>query len=435
MSNIQIGLTCIVLLLVLLSLRIPIGVALGMTAFTGIFALRGMDAAFSLMGSTTFQFIAHWSLTAIPMFILMGAIAFHTGLTRTLFDAGKAWLSFLPGGLAIATNVSSAGFAAASGSSVAMAGAMSRLAVPEMLRAKYDPGLATGVVAASGTLGAFIPPSIPFVLYAVFMEASVGQLLMAGIIPGLLTMVAYSLLIIIRVKNNPALAPVTTDTYTRYEKWMLLLKSWPLPVIVAGVVGGLYTGTVTATEAGAFGAFIAILAAVMQRTFSWMALQQAVSETVKSTASIFLIAIGAVLFSRMLTLSQIPMNIGIWVGDYAVALWVFLIIVTVFYIILGMFLDPIGLMLVTLPVLAPFVIAFDINVIWFGVLVVKFIEIGLLTPPIGLNLFVVSAGVGDAVPFSTIVRGTAWFLAAESVVLALLMFFPQISLFLPSLMY
>jgi tripartite ATP-independent transporter DctM subunit len=435
MSNIQIGLTCIVLLLILLSLRIPIGVSLGMTAFTGIFALRGMDAAFSLMGSTTFQFIAHWSLTAIPMFILMGAIAFHTGLTRTLFDAGKAWLSFLPGGLAIATNVSSAGFAAASGSSVAMAGAMSRLAVPEMLRAKYDPGLATGVVAASGTLGAFIPPSIPFVLYAVFMEASVGQLLMAGILPGLLTMVAYSVLIIVRVKMNPALAPVTSDTFTRSEKWMLLLKSWPLPVIVAGVVGGLYTGTVTATEAGAFGAFIAIIAAVVQNTFSWGGFRLAVSETVKSTASIFLIAIGAVLFSRMLTLSQIPMNIGIWVEDYAVALWMFLIIVTVFYIILGMFLDPIGLMLVTLPVLAPFVIAFDINVIWFGVLVVKFIEIGLLTPPIGLNLFVVSAGVGDAVPFSTIVRGTLWFLAAEAVVLALLMFFPQISLFLPSLMY
>ncbi|WP_166267340.1 TRAP transporter large permease [Marinobacter caseinilyticus] len=435
MSNIQIGLTCILLLLVLLSLRIPIGVSLGMTAFTGIFALRGMDAAFSLMGSTTFQFIAHWSLTAIPMFILMGAIAFHTGLTRTLFDAGKAWLSFLPGGLAIATNVSSAGFAAASGSSVAMAGAMSRLAVPEMLRAKYDPGLATGVVAASGTLGAFIPPSIPFVLYAVFMEASVGKLLMAGILPGLLTMVAYSVLIIVRVKMNPGLAPVTGDTISRSAKWMLLLKSWPLPVIVAGVVGGLYTGTVTATEAGAFGAFIAIIAAVVQKTFSWLGLRQAVSETVKSTASIFLIAIGAVLFSRMLTLSQIPMNIGFWVEDYAVALWMFLIIVTVFYIILGMFLDPIGLMLVTLPVLAPFVIAFDIDVIWFGVLVVKFIEIGLLTPPIGLNLFVVSAGVGDAVPFSTIVRGTLWFLAAEAVVLALLMFFPQISLFLPSLMY
>lgn len=435
MSNIQIGLTCIGLLLVLLSLRIPIGVSLGMTAFTGIFALRGMDAAFALMGSTTFQFIAHWSLTAIPMFILMGAIAFHTGLTRTLFDAGKAWLSFLPGGLAIATNVSSAGFAAASGSSVAMAGAMSRLAVPEMLRAKYDPGLATGVVAASGTLGAFIPPSIPFVLYAVFMEASVGQLLMAGIIPGLLTMVAYSLLIIVRVKMNPGLAPVTSDRITRSEKWILLVKSWPLPVIVAGVVGGLYTGTVTATEAGAFGAFIAIVAAVLQRSFSWGGLRLAVSETVKSTASIFLIAIGAVLFSRMLTLSQIPMNIGIWVEDYAVALWIFLIIVTVFYIVLGMFLDPIGLMLVTLPVLAPFVIAFDINVIWFGVLVVKFIEIGLLTPPIGLNLFVVSAGVGDSVPFGTIVRGILWFLAAEAVVLALLMFFPEISLFLPSLMY
>src|SRR5690606_39038169 len=175
-------------------------------------------------------------------------------------------------------------------------------------------------------------------------------------------------------------------------RWLLLLKSWPLPVIVAGVVGGLYTGTVTATEAGAFGAFVAIAAALIQGSFSWAAMQQAVSETVTSTASIFLIAIGAVLFSRMLTLSQIPMNIGVWVEDYAVALWMFLLAVTVFYIVLGMFLDPIGLMLVTLPVLAPFVIAFDIDVIWFGVLVVKFIEIGLLTPPIGLNLFVVSAG-------------------------------------------
>lgn len=435
MSPVDIGLSCIGLLLVLLALRLPIGVALGLTAFTGIWWLRGSGAAFSLMGSTTFQFIAHWSLTAIPMFILMGAIAFHTGLTRTLFDAGRAWLSFLPGGLAIATNVSSAGFAAASGSSVAMAGAMSRLAVPEMLRAKYDPGLATGVVAASGTLGAFIPPSIPFVLYAVFMEASVGQLLMAGIIPGLLTMLAYAALIVIRVKLNPELAPRTNDDYEMSEKLRLLARSWPLPVIVAGVVGGLYTGTVTATEAGAFGAFIAVIAAVVQGSFSWPAMKEAVAETVRSTASIFLIAIGAVLFSRMLTLSQIPMSIGEWVGDYAVALWIFLIIVTIFYIILGMFLDPIGLMLVTLPVLAPFVIAFDINVIWFGVLVVKFIEIGLLTPPIGLNLFVVSAGVGESVPFGTIVRGTLWFLAAEAVVLALLMFFPEISLFLPSLMY
>jgi tripartite ATP-independent transporter DctM subunit len=434
-SPVDIGLFCVGLLLLLLALRLPIGVALGLAAFTGIFWLRGSGAAFSLMGSTTFQFVAHWSLTAIPMFILMGAIAFHTGLTRTIYDAGRAWLSFLPGGLAIATNVSSAGFAAASGSSVAMAGAMSRLAVPEMLRAKYDPGLATGVVAASGPLGAFIPPSIPFVLYAVFMEASVGQLLMAGIIPGLLTMLAYAALIIIRVKVNPALAPRTHDVYEMPEKLRLLVKSWPLPVIVSGVVGGLYTGTVTATEAGAFGACIAVIAAALQGSFSWRAMKEAVAETVQSTESIFLIAIGAVLFSRMLTLSQIPMSIGVWVEDYAVALWIFLIIVTLFYIVLGMFLDPIGLMLVTLPVLAPFVIAFDIDVIWFGVLVVKFIEIGLLTPPIGLNLFVVSAGVGDAVPFGKIVRGTLWFLAAEAVVLALLMFFPQISLFLPSMMY
>ncbi len=434
MSPVTIGLWCVVLLLFLIAIRVPIGVALGATASVGIYFLRGLTAMLSSLGAATFDFVAHWSLTAIPMFILMGAIAFHSGLTAHLFRAARAWLSFLPGGLAIATNIASAGFAAASGSSVAMAGAMSRLAVPEMLRAGYDKGLATGVVAASGTLGALIPPSIPFILYAVFMEASVSRLLMAGLLPGLLTLIAYTGLIMIRVKINPDLAPRTDDKVARGEKWRLLIRAWPLPLIVAGVVGGLYSGVITATEAGAFGACVAVLASVLDRSFSWSMMRTAVVETVRTTAAIFLIAIGAVLFSRFLTLSQIPMQIGMLVNEYSVNMVVFFILTSVFYLVLGMFLDPIGLMLVTLPILAPVMHSLGVDEIWFGVIVVKFIEIGLLTPPIGLNLFVTSAAVGDAVPFDRVVRGTLWFLCAEAVVMILLFTFPSISLFIPDLM-
>lgn len=434
MSPAMIGVSCVGLLLVLIAIRVPIGVALGATAAVGIYALRGLTATLSSLGSATFDFVAHWSLTAIPMFILMGAVAFHSGLTAQLFRAARAWLSFLPGGLAIATNLASAGFAAASGSSVAMAGAMSRLAVPEMLRAGYDKGLATGVVAASGTLGALIPPSIPFILYAVFMEASVGRLLLAGLLPGLLTMVAYTGLIIVRAKLNPEIAPRTNDHFSTREKWGLLLRAWPLPLIVAGIVGGLYSGTVTATEAGAFGAVVAIVASILDRSFSWRMLRVSVVETVRTTAAIFLIAVGAVLFSRFLTLSQIPMQIGMLVNEYSVNVVVFFVLTSVFYLVLGMFLDPIGLMLVTLPILAPIMNSLGVDEIWFGVIVVKFIEIGLLTPPIGLNLFVTSAAVGDAVPFDRVVRGTLWFLCAEAVVMILLFAFPQISLFIPNLM-
>lgn len=434
MSPVMIGVWCVFLLLFLIAIRVPIGVALGATASVGIFFLRGLTATLSSLGAATFDFVAHWSLTAIPMFILMGAIAFHSGLTAHLFRAARAWLSFLPGGLAIATNIASAGFAAASGSSVAMAGAMSRLAVPEMLRAGYDKGLATGVVAASGTLGALIPPSIPFILYAVFMEASVSRLLMAGLLPGLLTLVAYTGLIMIRVKINPDLAPHTDDDVSRGEKWRLLIRAWPLPLIVAGVVGGLYSGTITATEAGAFGACVAVLASVLDRSFSWSMMRTAVVETVRTTAAIFLIAIGAVLFSRFLTLSQIPMTIGMLVNEYSVNMVVFFLLTSAFYLVLGMFLDPIGLMLVTLPILAPVMHSLGVDEIWFGVIVVKFIEIGLLTPPIGLNLFVTSAAVGDAVPFDQVVRGTLWFLCAEAVVMVLLFTFPSISLFIPNLM-
>lgn len=434
MTPIAIGFLGLGGLLVLLAVRVPIGAALGTVAFLGILVLRGPQAAMVLLSEGAFDFVAHWSLSAVPMFILMGSIAFHSGLTSTLFAAARAWFGFMPGGLAVATTCASAGFAAASGSSVAMAGAMSRLAVPEMLKAGYDKGLAAGVVAASGTLGALIPPSIPFILYGVFMEASVSKLLIAGIVPGLLTFLAYTALIVIRAKLNPALAPRSPERFTLRQKCGTLVAAWPLPVIVLGVIGGLYSGVFTATEVGAFGACVTLFAALVSGRFSAAMLYSALREALLSTAAIFLIAIGAVLFSQFLTLTRIPLEIGRIIDMFAVNQLVFILLVSLFYLVLGMFLDPIGLMLVTLPLLSPAITALDVDVIWFGVLVVKFVEIGLLTPPIGLNLYVVAAALNGKVSFAEITRGTAWFLAAEAVVMVIVIACPGLILLLPNIM-
>lgn len=435
MSPELVGLSCGILLLVFLAIRVPIGVALGFSGVIGLFILRGPGATFSTMGSTTYGFIANWELTSVPMFLLMGAIVYHSGLASSLFRAARAWLSFLPGGLAISTNLASAGFAAASGSSVAMTGAMARLAVPEMIRAGYEKGLAAGSVASAGTLGALIPPSIPFIIYGVFVQESIGKLLLAGLLPGILTMLCYSGLILIRVKLNPELAPRTNERVELKEKLRLLAQAWPVPIIVLGVVGGLYSGAVTATETGAFGASVAIFASVVDKSFSWRMFRNAILETVRTTAAIFLIAMGAVIFTRLLALSHVTGVIGGWVSAYSLTLPMFLILASIFFLVLGMFLDPVGLMLVSLPILLPVTTKLGVDMIWFGVIMVKFIEIGLLTPPIGLNLFVTSAALGKDYPFERIVRGTAWFLCAEVVVMLLIMFFPEISLFLPGLSY
>ena len=429
----MIGLYGGILLLVLLAIRAPIGVALGLSGVAGLFALRGATATFSAVGSITYDFIANWELTSVPMFLLMGAVVYHSGLATSLFRAARAWLSFLPGGLAISTNLASAGFAAASGSSVAMTGAMARLAIPEMLRAGYEKGLAAGSVASAGTLGALIPPSIPFIIYGVFVQESIGKLLLAGLLPGLLTMFCYSVLILIRVKLKPELAPRTNDQLETKEKLRLLARAWPIPVMVLGVVGGLYSGAVTATETGAFGAGVAIIASIADRSFSWSMFRNSILETLRMTSAIFLIAMGAVIFTRFLTLSHVTVLIGTLVSDYSLSLPVFLVLVSVFFLILGMFLDPVGLMLISLPILQPITSRLGVDMIWFGVIMVKYIEIGLLTPPIGLNLFVTSAALGREFPFERIVRGTAWFLCAEAVVMILIMSFPQISLFIPGL--
>jgi C4-dicarboxylate transporter, DctM subunit len=434
MSDLAIGCAGISALLVLLGLRVPIGFALTLVSLAGIWAIRGMNATFGVLKSMPYDFAAHWTLSAIPMFLLMGAIVSHAGLTTSLFAAARLWLGRLPGGLAIATNFAGAGFAAACGSSLATAAAMARIAVPEMLRFGYQPALAAGVATAVGTLGALIPPSIMMVLYAVFAEVPVGKMLIAGALPGLLTAVCYAGLILIRCSLNPALAPtIDMSQVTMRDRWRSLVPVWPLPLLIMGVIGGIYSGLVTATEAGALGAFLAGVIALLQGRYEGT-FSKSLIEAGKSTAMIFFIAIGASLFTRFLAFTGLPAYLSALAGGWTQDPLVIVLVCSVVYLILGCFLDPLGVMLLTLPVLLPIFKTLSIDPIWMGVILMKYLEIGLLTPPVGLNTFIVKGVVGDAISLGSIFQGVAWFLLAEVVVMALLISFPEITLVLPRLM-
>ncbi|MEQ9123967.1 MAG: TRAP transporter large permease subunit [Alphaproteobacteria bacterium] len=434
MDPLWVGVICIVALLVLIALRVPIGVSLGSVSLVGLMFVRSTEAAFGIFGDLPFEFGANWSLSAVPMFLLMGSVAFHSGLTSSLFNAARLWLSGLPGGLAVATNFASAGFAAASGSSLATAAAMGRLAIPEMLRLGYDKALSAGVVAASGTLGALIPPSIAFVLYGWFTETSIGALLIAGILPGLLTAFVYAGMIIIRCMISPELAPRSKVRILWSERWAALIEIWPVPLLVLGVIGGIYSGIATATEAGALGALISILIATAQGRMNWKVFRTSVLEALESTAGIFFVAIGALLLTRLLAFSGVPTVMADLIGEWAIDPLLLIVGISIVYLVLGMFLDPLGLMLLTLPVFLPMFEALNLDMIWVGVIVVKYIEIGLLTPPVGLNAYVVKSVVGDTIPLTTIFRGLAWFIAAEAFIMVLLIGFPEISTMLPNYM-
>lgn len=434
MDPIILALVCLLAMLAMMAVRVPIAIALGLVSFAGLCMLRGVETALKLVGSTPFEFAASWNLSAIPMFLLMGGIAFRCGLTSSLFDAARLWLARLPGGLAISTNFAAAVFAAASGSSVATAAAMGRLAIPQMLRYGYDPALATATVAAAGTLGAMIPPSIAFVIFGWYTETPIGKLLIAGILPGILNAVLFAVFISGYCIWKPDAAPPPPERPTMKEKLAVLPRVWPIPALIAAVIGGIYSGLTTATEAAAFGALCALIIAWALGGLTRQTFKESIVDTLHSGASIFLIAVGAVLLTRFLALAGLPQFMGSLVDTLGLGQLGVILFMVVIYLILGCFLDPIGIMLITLPILLPMWKATGADLIWMGVLVVMLLEIGLLTPPVGLNAFVVKSIVGDAVPLSTIFRGLTWFIAVDFVVVALLIAFPDISLYLPSLL-
>ncbi len=435
MDNTTIGIIAVVVTLGLIALRFPIGAVLGLVSIVGIAELTNMRIAWGVVSATPFDFIGQWELTAAPMFLFMGYLATEGRLTSGLFGALRLFLARLPGGLAISSVGACTFFAAASGSSVATAAAMSRIAVPEMLKNGYDKGLATGTIAASGTLGSLIPPSVLLILYGVYAQVSVGQLFMAGFIPGLVSALLYALMIVVRVKANPALAGTVELDATRAEKIAALKEIWPLPTLILLVLGGIFSGFFSPTEAGALGAFFALCIALLRRSLDWAGFRAALVQTLQSTASIFLILIGSVLFTKFLAMSRLPTAFSEMILSVSDSQWWILFAVAVIYLVLGMLIDSIGLLLLTLPLILPLVDVAGIDAIWFGIIVIKLLEVGLVTPPIGLNVYVIKGALGNLVTLPEVFRGVGWFILMDFVALLLIILIPAMSLWLPSLLY
>jgi tripartite ATP-independent transporter DctM subunit len=432
MSDPQIGLLGIAGLLVLIASRVPIGIALVVVSYLGIWAITGPTAAWGMLQVVPHTFIANWTLSSVPMFLLMGFVCYHAGLTRGLFDTARLWLSRLPGGLAIASVFGCSGFAAVTGSSVACAAAMGKVAVPEMVRNRYDMSLATGTLAAAGTIGALIPPSILMIIFGVVAQVSISDLFLAGIGAGLATALTYIIVILIRVKLNPELAPPVTERYTLAQKMASLKETVPLLALVIGVLGGMFAGLFTATQAGAVGALLSFVVAAFNRTLTREAVTRSITETLTTCGSLFIVIIGASMLTRFLTLTGLGEAISGVVTDLNTGPIMLIVGMTLVYLLLGMFLEPIGAMLITLPIFLPLVAITDMSLIWFGVYVVKLLEIGMVTPPVGMNVFVISSTVGKTAPTDLVFRGVLWFFVADIILLVFLVAFPGIITAIPN---
>ncbi len=430
------------LMLALIAVRVPIAFCMAFIGFFGIILAvgwpaggefdfeRGFDAAWAYIAFEPFSFIANFPIIAVPLFLMMGYVAFHAGFTKDIYYTARVWLSQLNGGLAMASVAGCAMFAAVSGSSLATAAAMGKLAVPEMLRYKYHPGIATGVVAASGTLGSLIPPSILMVLYGIFTEESIGQLLLAGLIPGILSAAIYMGMVWIRATINPELAP-KAESVTWTDRFIALKGVWSILVLFVVVMGGIYSGWVTPTEAAAAGCAGAWILGFITRRLTKEASRDAAIETAKQVANVFALVLGAKIFVGFVALTGVAGHLTGWATNLDVEpIWILLSLSLVF-VVLGTFMDPLGMMLLTLPVVTPVITNLGYDLVWFGVIMVKFLEIGLITPPVGLNVYVLKGVVGDAVPLETIFKGILWFLAMDILTLVVLIMYPEISLWLP----
>jgi tripartite ATP-independent transporter DctM subunit len=427
-----IGVIGILVMLILLALRMPIGIAMLLVGISGFAWLNGLPAALSSLGNAPYSYSTVYDLAVIPLFVLMGNCAAVSGMSRDLYAAAYAWLGHLRGGLASATIAACAGFAAVSGSSVASAVTMGRVCLPEMKRYKYNDGLAAGTVAAGGTLGILIPPSTAFVIYAILTEQSIGRLLLAGFLPGLLLSFLFIVTIMIWTWLKPELGPPGVRA-SREDRLRTLIQSGPMIAIVAVSIGGIYVGAFTPGEAAAVGAFLAFVLALWRRTITWDSLSTILIETVKTTAFVFLILIGAFVFGPFLALSGLPEALAQGLIAFELPRYVILFALIVIYIVLGMFLEGFSILVLTLAIVIPIVEALRFDLIWFGVIMVIVLEMGLISPPVGINVFVVKGLVPDT-PIGDIYKGILPFWLAMGVCILLLVLFPQIALIVPNTM-
>lgn len=429
MSSETVGILGIVLLFILLAFRMYIGMAMALIGFLGMWHLVGWPAGSSILGITPMAEGSSYTLSVIPLFVLMGQFAFLSGVSSDIYKTVYSWMGHYRGGLAMATIVACSGFAAICGSSLATGATMAMVAIPEMTKYKYDPRLSTGCIAAGGTLGILIPPSIGFVLYGILTELSIGKLFMAGILPGIMLAGLFIAAVYIQCRINPKMGPRGPSTTLRV-KIKSLKGTWSMLLLFIIVMGGIYLGIFTPTEAAGVGAFGAFLFAALRGKLTFKTLIQSLIETGRTTAMIFLIIIGANIFSSFLGLTKLPMGLADFMANLPLSRTLILIAIILVYIALGCIMDCYAIMILTIPILFPVIEALRFDPIWFGVLMVIVLEVGLITPPVGLNVFVIKGAAPD-VPLTTIFRGIWPFMIAALLAIGVLIVFPQIATFIP----
>jgi tripartite ATP-independent transporter DctM subunit len=433
MSPIIIGLLFFIALFILLALGTPVGLGMAVIGFAGMLVFLSAPAALSMLTFVPYETIASYSLSVMPLFLLMANVAFASGITRDLYNLASKWLGHQRGGVAMATIGASAGFAAVSASSIATAATMGLMAIPEMKRMKYDDRLATGSVAAGGTIGILIPPSGLLIIYGIIKEQSIGKLFVAGIIPGILEAVFYMVTIYLLCLWNPHMGPRGPKTSFR-EKIMAFSGCGEMVALIFLVLGGLILGWFTPTEAGGVGAFGAILFSLIRGRMSFEKFKKALVETMMTTGMIYFILIGAFIFNNFLALTTIPNKLAYLIGGLQFPPLIIMIFIILMYMFLGCIMDAFAMILLTIPIFFPLAESLGFDPIWFGIIIVRVVEMGMITPPIGINVYTI-AGVAPDVPMQNIFKGIIPFFIADIFHVALLLLVPSVVLFLPSLMY
>ena len=437
MSNFDIGLLMFGAALVLIALRMPVGIAMLLVGGVGFATIGGWDRLFATLNSMTFSRFSSYTLSVIPLFLLMGDFATKGGMNRALFRCARAWMGHWRGGLAVATIGGCAAFGAICGSSLATAATMSQVAGPEMRRNGYSPALATGTLAAGGTLGILIPPSVILVIYAIYTEMSIGTLFVAAVIPGLLATIGYMLVVNLYARLVPGAAP-PAERATWRERLQATGEVWPVVLVFVLVITGIYGGWFSATEGAAIGAAATGLLAVTLGGMRWQGLKESLLSTAVTTGLIFVVLLGAELFSAALALSRLPAELSATVAGLDVSPIVILLVILLIYFILGCFMESLAMVLLTLPIFVPLMLTLDFGLsreqvlVWFGILVLMSVEVGMISPPFGLNLFVINAMAKD-VPMGETYRGVLGFVASDFFRIILLALMPALSLWLPGL--
>jgi tripartite ATP-independent transporter DctM subunit len=445
MGAIVIGTWSFISAVVLLILRTPIAFALALIASIATFMMfatrtgtfdfdRAINPTTSLIFSSTFEILHKYELSMIPLFVALGHISYHAQITTKIYYAARVWMNQIPGGVAMASVLGCGGFSAVTGSSIACASTMGRICCPEMLKMGYDPRLATSSVAVGGTLGSLIPPSVLFILYGIFTETSISQLFLAGVLPGLLSLVGFLLVIYIWVKRKPEVAPQLGYEIPRAEKIAALTKIWPAVLLVVIIIGGIYGGIFTPTEAAAVSLAVTTVIGFLQGHLSLENVWTSLKDTAFQTTTLFTLAAAAKMFVGFIALTGVAGNISDAVTAANISPGMLLLLIAVIYLILGMFMDPIGIMILTLPIFIPMIEGFGMDLIWFGVVVIKLLEISLITPPVGLNAFVIASVTPKSVKLDEIFAGIGRFLTVDILVLIIIILFPAISLLLPNSM-